>query len=180
MSERRIAIVGSFSTGKTTLSTALAKKLNLPLLPDVARGLASLGFKLDTEATPELETLIFLKQFNAEASTPEFVADYSLIHVMAYAGWVLDHQPYRKEMLLWEECERLAERRLRTNYSHVYYLPIEFPIVPDDLRPDDPAFQKEIDRRVVGLLDAHGIAHQTLTGSVEERLNQINEDLGIA
>jgi hypothetical protein len=180
MSERRIAIVGSFSTGKTTLSTALAEKLNLPLLPDVARGLASLGFKLDTEATPELETLIFLKQFNAEASTPEFVADYSLIHVMAYAGWVLDHQPYRKEMLLWEECERLAERRLRTNYSHVYYLPIEFPIVPDDLRPDDPAFQKEIDRRVVGLLDAHGIAHRTLTGSVEERLNQINEDLGVA
>src|SRR5918999_2372024 len=177
MTARRIAIVGSFSTGKTTLSTALAEKLDLPLLPDVARGLASLGFKLDMEATPELEALIFLKQYNAEASTPEFVADYSLIHVMAYAGWVLDHQPYRKEMLLWEECERLAEARLRTNYSHVYYLPIEFPIVPDDLRPEDPAFQKEIDERIVGLLSAHGVTYQTVTGSVKERLARINQGL---
>lgn len=177
MTERRIAIVGSFSTGKTTLSTALAEKLDLPLLPDVARGLSSLGFKLDQDATPELEALIFLKQFNAEASTPEFVADYSLVHVMAYAGWVLDHQSYRKEMLLWEECERLAETRLHSNYSHVYYLPIEFAIVLDGLRPDDPAFQKEIDERVMGILTSHRIDYQTLTGSVEERLAQIESNL---
>jgi nicotinamide riboside kinase len=177
MSERRIVIVGSFSTGKTTLAEILARRLELPLLPEVAREVASMGFRLDKDATPETEALIFLKQLNNEAAIPEFVGDRSLIDVMAYAGWVLDNQPYRKEMLLWEECERLAERRLRTNYSHVFYLPIEFPIVPDDLRPDDPAFQKEIDRRVVGLLDAHGVAHRTLTGSVEERLDQINQDL---
>jgi hypothetical protein len=97
---------------------------------------------------------------------------------MAYAGWVLENQPYRKEMLLWEECEKLAERRLRTNYSHVYYLPIEFPIVLDGLRPDDPAFQKDIDDRVIGLLASHGIEHATITGSVEDRLAQIERHLG--
>ncbi len=175
--QRRIAIVGSFSTGKTTLAEILARRLNLPLLPEVAREIAALGFKLDRDATPETESLIFLKQYNNELDTPEFVGDRSLIDVMAYAGWVLDNQSRRKEMLLWKECERLAERRLRTNYSHVYYLPIEFPIVVDDLRPDDPAFQKEIDDRVVSLLTTHGVAYQKLTGSVEERLTQIDQSL---
>lgn len=173
MAERRIAIVGSFSTGKTTLAHLLAEDLDLPLLPEAAREIVSLGFKLDKDATPEAETLIFLKQYNNEISTPEFVGDRSLIDVMAYAGWVLENQQWRKETALWEECERLARTRLRSNYSHVFYLPIEFPIVLDGLRPDDPAFQKEIDGRIVELLTAYDIAYDTVTGAVPDRLEQI-------
>ncbi len=175
--QRRIAIVGSFSTGKTTLAEVLARRLELPLLPEVARAIVDLGFQLDKDATVEAETLIFLRQYNNELSTESFVGDRSLVDVMAYAGWVLENQPWRKEMELWEECKRLAGRRLRTNYTHVYYLPIEFPIVLDGLRPDDPAFQKEIDERIVALLDHHGVSHRTITGSVEDRIAQIEEDL---
>ena len=171
--DRRIAIVGSFSTGKTTLAEALAEKLDLPLLPEVAREVVELGFKLDKDATPETEALIFLRQYNNELSTEEFVGDRSLIDVMAYAGWVLDNQERTKEFYLWDECVRLAERRLRRSYSHVFYLPIEFPIVLDGLRPDDPAFQKDIDERVLSLLRANDIEYVTLTGSVEDRLGQI-------
>lgn len=173
MTKRRIAIVGSFSTGKTTLAELVAGLLDLPLLPEAAREVVSLGFKLDKEATPETEALIFLKQYNNEIATEEFVGDRSLIDVMAYAGWVLENQPPRKEMALWEECERLAERNLRSNYSHVFYLPIEFPIVLDGLRPDDPVFQKEIDGRIVALLTRHGVSYQTVTGTVEERLEKL-------
>lgn len=171
--DRRIAIVGSFSTGKTTLAEVLSRRLQLPLLPEAAREVVALGFKLDKDATPETEALIFLKQYNNEISNPEFVGDRSLIDVMAYAGWVLDNQEPTKEMELWRECEKLAERKLRTSYSHIFYLPIEFPIVLDGLRPDDPAFQKEIDERVMTLLESHDLDHVTLTGSIEERLEQI-------
>jgi len=169
----RIAIVGSFSTGKTTLAEALSRRLDLPLLPETAREVVELGFKLDKDATPETETLIFLKQYNNEISNSEFVGDRSLIDVMAYAGWVLDNQPRRKESALWDECVRLAERRLRTSYSHLFYLPVEFPIVLDGLRPDDPAFQKEIDERLLKLLKSHDLDYQTVKGSVDERLEQI-------
>ena len=175
--QTRIAIVGSFSTGKTTLAEDLARRLELPLLPEVAREVVALGFKLDKDATPETETLIFLRQYNNELSTPEFVGDRSLIDVMAYAGWVLDNQPRRKESALWDECLRLAERRLRTSYSHVFYLPIEFPIVLDGLRPDDPDFQKDIDHRILSLLASHDIEYETVTGSVEERLTKIEAAL---
>jgi deoxyadenosine/deoxycytidine kinase len=178
--DRRIAIVGSFSTGKTTTAEILAERLDLPLLPEVAREVVELGFKLDKDATPETEALIFLRQFNNELSTEEFVGDRSLIDVMAYAGWVLDNQPRRKETALWDECVRLAERRLRTSYSHVFYLPIEFPIVLDGLRPDDPEFQKEIDARLLSLLRAHDIEFETVTGSVEERIGKIMGALGPA
>jgi len=176
----RIAIVGSFSTGKTTLAELIARRLELPLLPEAAREVVALGFKLDKDATPETETLIFLKQYNNELSTERFVGDRSLIDVMAYAGWVLDNQPRSKEMSLWDECVQLAERRLRTAYSHVFYLPIEFPIVLDGLRPDDPEFQREIDRRILGLLDTHGIVHDTITGSIEERMDKILRMVGRA
>src|ERR1051325_6824438 len=57
MSERRVAIVGSFSTGKTTLAEVVAPKLDLPLLPEVAREVVELGFKLDKDATVETEAL---------------------------------------------------------------------------------------------------------------------------
>ena len=166
----RVAIVGSFSTGKTTLAEAVAEPLEVPLLPEVAREVAAMGFKLDKDATPEVETLIFLRQLHNEMTHPDFVGDRSLIDVMAYAGWVLDNQERRKEFALWDACLQVAEYQLRSQYTHVFYLPIEFPIVPDGLRPLDPAFQKEIDERMQELLDRHSIRHRTLTGSVEERV----------
>src|ERR1041384_1337378 len=102
----RIAIVGSFSTGKTTLAEAVAEPLGLPLLPEVAREIVALGFKLDKDATPATETLIFLRQFRNELEHADFVGDRSLMDVMAYAGWVLDNQPHRKEFALWEGGRR--------------------------------------------------------------------------
>lgn len=174
---RRIAIVGSFSTGKTTLAEVLSRRLGLPLLPETAREVVELGFKLDKDATPETEALIFLKQYNNELSFPEFVGDRSLIDVLAYGGWVLDNQPRRRETVLWDECKRLAERHVRSAYSHIFYLPIEFPIVLDGLRPDDPGFQKEIDERLVGLLESHDVGYDTVTGSVQQRIAQIERAL---
>lgn len=169
----RIAIVGSFSTGKTTLAEAVAEPLRLPLLPEVAREVVKLGFRLDKDATPETETLIFLKQLYNEMAHPEFVGDRSLIDVIAYAGWVLDNQSWRKEMHLWEACLEIARHHLRSQYTHVFYLPVEFPIVPDGLRPLDPEFQKEIDRRMLDVMDTYDVGFDTLRGSVEERVGAL-------
>jgi nicotinamide riboside kinase len=169
----RIAIVGSFSTGKTTLAEAAAEPLSLPLLPEVAREVAAEGFQLDKDATPEVETLIFLRQYRNEMRHPAFIADRSLLDVMAYASWVLEHQERRREFALWDACVDVAEHRLRTQYTHVIYLPIEFPIVPDGLRPLDVDFQRDIDRRILELLERYGLGFETLTGSVEDRLEAL-------
>jgi deoxyadenosine/deoxycytidine kinase len=169
----RIAIVGSFSTGKTTLAEAVSEPLKLPLLPEAAREVAALGFKLDKDATPETETLIFLKHLYNETIHSDFVADRSLIDVMAYAGWVLDHQERRKETALFDECRKIAQYQLRSQYTHVFYLPIEFPIVLDGLRPDDPDFQQDIDRRILALLETNDVAYETLNGDVPTRVKAL-------
>jgi nicotinamide riboside kinase len=168
---KRIAIVGSFSTGKTTLAEAAAPKLGLPLLPEVAREIVSLGFKLDKDATVETETLIFLRQYFNEMTHPEFIGDRSLVDVMAYASWVLENQERRKEFALWDTCLDIANYHLRSQYTDVFYLPVEFGIVPDGLRPMDPDFQMDIDRRLLELLDTYDVKYSTLTGSVEDRLD---------
>ncbi|MGH9222691.1 MAG: AAA family ATPase [Acidimicrobiales bacterium] len=175
----KIAFVGSFSTGKTTLANLFAREWDLPLLPEVARQVVELGFPLDQSATAETETLIFLKQWRAEVSHDAFVADRSIYDVLAYADWVMEHQDGpRKENHLWYESREIALFDLRARYDHVFYLPVEFPIVLDGLRPDDTGFQADIDRRILHLLDTNDVRHHTLTGSVEARQQQVRDVVG--
>lgn len=175
----KVAFVGSFSTGKTTLAELFAREWDLPLLPEVARQVVELGFPLDQTATAETETLIFLKQWRAEITHQRFVADRSLFDVLAYADWVMEHQETeRKEDHLWRESREIATQDLRARYDHVFYLPVEFPIVLDGLRPDDPGFQADIDSRLRRLLETHDVSHVTLTGTVEERQEQVRSTVG--
>ena len=177
----KIAFVGSFSTGKTTLANLFAREWDYPLLPEVAREVVQLGFPLDQSATAETETLIFLKQWRAEASHDNFVADRSIYDVLAYADWVMENQDgTRKENHLWYESREIATMDLRARYDHVFYLPVEFPIVLDGLRPDDTAFQADIDRRITELLHGEDVAYQTLTGTVEERQHQVRQAVKMA
>ncbi len=177
----KVAFVGSLSTGKTTLANLFAREWDYPLLPEVAREVVELGFPLDQSATAETETLIFLKQWRAEVVHESFVADRSIYDVLAYADWVMEHNPPdRKENHLWYESREIALLDLRARYDHVFYLPIEFPIVLDGLRPDDTGFQADIDRRIRGLLELHDVAHHTLSGSVEERQEQVRKVVAAA
>ncbi|MDP8936736.1 MAG: ATP-binding protein [Actinomycetota bacterium] len=172
----KTAFVGSFSTGKTTLANLFAREWDVPLLPEVAREVVQLGFPLDQSATAETETLIFLKQWRAEAVHPDFVADRSIYDVLAYADWVMEHNdPGRKENHLWYEARQIALLDLRARYDAVFYLPIEFPIVLDGLRPDDTAFQADVDRRIQGLLEHEDVLFHTLSGSVEDRQEQVRK-----
>ncbi len=170
----KVAFVGSFSTGKTTLANLFAREWDYPLLPEVAREVVELGFPLDQSATAETETLIFLKQWHAEAVHDHFVADRSIYDVLAYADWVMHHEREpRKEDHLWAVARQIAMLDLRARYDHVFYLPVEFPIVLDGLRPDDPSFQADIDGRIHHLLQTADVSFHTLTGSVEARQAQV-------
>ncbi len=172
----KTAFVGSFSTGKTTLANLFAREWDVPLLPEVAREVVQLGFPLDQSATAETETLIFLKQWRAEAVHERFVADRSVYDVLAYADWVMENNdPTRKENHLWYESREIAMLDLRARYDAVFYLPIEFPIVLDGLRPDDTGFQADIDRRIRTLLEQADVSFHTLTGSVDDRQEQVRK-----
>jgi len=175
----KVAFVGSFSTGKTTLANLFAREWDYPLLPEVAREVVELGFPLDQNATAETETLIFLKQWRAESMHDRFVADRSIYDVLAYADWVMEHaRDARKEDHLWTESRLIAVSDLRARYDHVFYLPVEFPIVLDGLRPDDTGFQADIDARIRALLESADVAYETLTGPVDARQDHVRNIVG--
>jgi hypothetical protein len=88
------------------------------------------------------------------------------------------NQSDRKENHLWLESRELAVLDLRARYDHVFYLPVEFPIVLDGLRPDDTGFQADIDGRIVKLLEIHDVSFDTLTGTIEERQGQVRRTVG--
>ncbi len=176
----KIAFVGSFSTGKTTLANLFAREWDWPLLPEVAREVVALGFPLDQTATAETETLIFLKQWQAETRHERFVADRSIYDVLAYADWVMDNrQSERKEDHLWWAAREIATDDLRARYNRVFYLPIEFPIVADGLRPEDADFQADIDNRITSLLAASDVSFDRLSGSIEDRQSQVRSAVGL-
>ena len=177
----KVAFVGSLSTGKTTLANLFAREWDYPLLPEVAREVVELGFPLDQSATAETETLIFLKQWRAELLHEDYVADRSIYDVLAYADWVMENaEPSARRTTCGSSRGRWRPRDLRARYDFVFYLPIEFPIVLDGLRPDDTGFQADIDRRIRGLLELHDVAHHTLSGSVEERQEQVRKVVAAA
>jgi|SRR3970040_646609 len=64
-------------------------------------------------------------------------------------------------------------------YDHVFYVPIEFPLEQDGIRYTDPEFQKQHDRETRLILDFYKIPYHTLTGSVDDRLDQIQHVLGL-
>jgi hypothetical protein len=57
------------------------------------------------------------------------------------------------------------------------YVPIEFEIENDGERSIDKNFQQTIDFMIKNILDTSGIKYITVTGSVEDRLKQINDAL---
>jgi hypothetical protein len=71
----------------------------------------------------------------------------------------------------------IAKHNLRSQYTDVFYLPIEFGIVPDGLRPMDEDFQKDIDRRMLHFLELYDVQYKTLRGSVEDRTQGLIEAL---
>jgi hypothetical protein len=53
------------------------------------------------------------------------------------------------------------------------YIPIEFGIENDGVRPTDAAFQKRVDEHMRKLIYSFGIAPFVVSGSVDERLESI-------
>lgn len=156
----KIAICGSFSTGKTTLAKQLARKLKYKLLPEVARMMIEDGFRLDLEVTPAIEMLMVEKQEELEQGD-DWVADRCLIDILAYSMVLFQDDKFLNE---------INDRLDQAKYDIIFFIPIEFPIKDDGVRSTDAEFQKKIDRRIREILK--GYKCHTLRGDKKTRLDK--------
>lgn len=161
----KIAITGSFGTGKTTLANHVAEAKGFTLLPEVARVMAEEGYKLDKEITAEIEHEMFLRQVALECHQGPYISDRCLVDLLAYSA-VLFENDFE---LLWTISRALRDAK----YDVIIYLEPEFPIENDGVRSTDGEFQKIIDDRIKSILKGLNLTHHKVSGSREERLSQV-------
>ncbi|MCZ7459559.1 AAA family ATPase [Streptomyces sp. WMMC940] len=185
----RLAVVGAYGAGKTTLITAAGRATALPSahgspMRDPTRGAAK---SLEETTEAELVQLVvrrYAERLLAEARHPRgFLSDGSLLHEWVYATVRLavglhpaDHVPYEavgsssgpyQDVL--SHIGHEALHQAMCGYDAFVHLPVEFPL-NDAVAPVSERFRALSDRLLLDTLDGAGAIVHTLTGTPDERL----------
>ncbi len=160
----RIAIAATHGAGKTEFAKALAKAINGNYIHDIVREEAiPKGFKFNEDTPPETQLWLTMRQWELEKLTPEpWIADKCLFDYLVYGEIILREEEFKKII------RRVVESN--AHYDFVFYFPAEFPMEEDGFRSKE--LQPIVDKYYKEYLEKRGIKYITLTGSVEERVNQ--------
>ncbi|MDH6310054.1 hypothetical protein M2451_002944 [Dysgonomonas sp. PFB1-18] len=206
MKNLKIAMSGTYSTGKTTTSYALSFLTGIPrthaqtmreILPVILPG------KRLEECTPtdlyELGIRRFTERVRCEASLSDgFISDGSALHEWVYGRARLKIGlnpsenvvkrnfnklkliPYLIPMLEFNKYyERMVKMHTANAYDIFIHLPVEFPIVKDGHRPVNERFRTLSDQFLLDIITELKIPYITAGGTVEERLRKITEELDL-
>jgi len=170
----KISISGTHSVGKTTLVNNIKKRMissNIHVIPEVARVLIDKGFKLNQDITEYgivnyiTDYLFFERTINSEI----LISDRSLIDLLAYVKTNNSKKIRKKYVELIEEVVYEESKR----FDFYIYLPIEFKLIQDNVRPENIDYQKQVDITLVNLFKLYKIKPYTITGTISQRTNQV-------
>lgn len=129
----KVAVVGSFSVGKTRLAEHISKKYNLPLVSEFPRNLFS------DEISHFEQEKVYYEQYEKELKIGDvFVTDGHLITPLAYAAAKGDVEIRRTLFSNVYLCGN-------SHYDLILYLFPSIPIKEDGNRYIDPEFQGKVD-----------------------------------
>lgn len=138
-----VVVVGVESTGKTTLATALAERLDRPLVAEQARPwLTARGGRYEEADLAVLATLQARAEAQARARGGPVVADTDLVVLRIWAE------------AKYGRCDARIREALAARAPAVYLLPVpDLPWAPDPLRETpDAAARRALHERYRGLL----------------------------
>ncbi|WP_371616944.1 AAA family ATPase [Streptomyces sp. NBC_00454] len=199
----RIAISGTYSTGKTTTSLAVAYLTGIPhtsartmrqLLPIAVPG------KRLQECTPAEIAQLGIRRF-VERSTKEshlqsgFVSDGTSINEWVYGkirvrtGIDPNKAPEDRDVEKTDELRFFEDMvdnigsamkgYAADAYDTIFHLPVEFSIVTDGHRPVSERFRSLSDDLLLSAFGELGLKYEVVSGTSEERLEMIMAALGI-
>lgn len=195
----RLAVSGTYSTGKTITTMALAHYTGITRsAAKTMRELLPISVPGKTlEQCTGSEILMLITRRNTERAVNEshlgdsFISDGSSIHEWIYgtvrvvvginptANTTMENVERTDEIRYFEDViEKLgvpAKQHAKANYDAFVRLPIEFPMVADGHRPVNERFRQLADEMIQAEVDALGIPTFTAGGTVEERLVSITE-----
>lgn len=164
---KSIILVGSHGTGKTTLLKAYKDKYGMSIRDGISRPIhkctKELGLSRHDEQKLINELTFFYWDYNKDI--PNLGMTRSPLDCMVYS------QVFGFEDLQKECVQRFAE--LDLNDVIFVYVPIEFEIEDDGIRYTDKQLQKYVDESMVYYMNKFNIQYKTVSGSVEERVEQL-------
>lgn len=206
---RRIVVSGTYSTGKTTTSTALALLTGIPRVDaSSAREVVTEffpGMRFQDLNTTELMALGFRRlELRIEAETlleaqgNGFIADGSVLNEWVYGatrlitgpnpGSTRFHKIVKNTVTLpgrpffrryLDAYGEMARQRARKGYDIFFHLPVEVPMDPDGHRPVDERYRAISDSKLLHTISELGAPVVTVRGTPEQRLEQIVKVLDI-
>ena len=178
----RIAFTGVHSTGKTTLLDALKSNYSEELyaISEIARNVISCGYPLGKDANVDSYINLISEQLKAENIFVNYgrdkliIADRTLLDTLAYAKVNKGlPRPYIPEYFI-DMLEQIW--LIEKNFYDLYiYFPIEFEMKNDDVRPLGEDYRASVNDQIKRLLDKFSVKYLVITGSVDNRLQQILE-----
>jgi nicotinamide riboside kinase len=157
----KIAMCGSFCTGKTTISKLIAEKSGLSHIPDLARIAVSNGWKIDSGSSVETETYLLGQAIEQEYQNQSFITETPLLNIYVYS----------KLFIQSDALVNLTKELITSNrYDYVLYCPVEFDIINDGLRETSLNTQILIDIEFQRMFEEFNIKPIKLTGSIKNRL----------
>lgn len=166
-------LIGSHGTGKTTLLKEVATRFPDYYVTDgFSRPVSKIAKYLEFSNN---EKQFVINELSAWAyqnylSHKNVISTRSVVDCIIYSQIVAPDVDVKAMLDLFQQTKEQVE--------YFFYIPIEFAYVVDDERPDGvwQEIQVKIDRVIQGFIKEHIPAEKiiTLTGTVEERLNQIS------
>jgi len=167
---QRIALVGASSTGKTTVYELLKTKLpKYEFVNESTRTIGQYGFPINEAGTSE--TQLAISSFHLEALLQPYnlVLDRCYMDLVAYSRFMPNISKETLEYILdtW--------KRVKKEYTHYVYFPIEFDSVDDGVRSVNEQWRKDIDNEFFEMLQDVRQPYLAVTGSPMQRVEQILE-----
>lgn len=180
---KRIAIAGAHGVGKTSLAYALTNSLTgfeVTLNSQLARTLIKNGYPLGRNATTESYIQYIVAQLRAERFCEPcdlFISDRTLLDPLAYA--IVNRNSSNSavpENII--ELLRVTWLLETQQYALYIFVPIEFDMSIDGVRPEGKDYQKKVEDQILSLLNEYDVNYITVSGTLEDRNRQVLHALG--
>ena len=167
---KRIALVGASSTGKTTVYELLKNRLpKYEFINESTRTVGSYGFPINESGTSETQLAISSFHLEALLKPGNVVLDRCYMDLLVYSNFM---DKISKEAHNYIED---TWNRVKNEYTHYIYFPIEFKSVDDGVRSVNEDWREKIDKEFQLLLEGVRKPYLTVTGSPLQRVEQILE-----
>ena len=177
--KNRIHLVGAHGTGKTTILNHY-KDAGYNVITEIVRNLAKEGVNINEMGDIEGQKTIFKTYKKLLKSKKGYISDRGLADVLSYtfSHAIAENNENGQLKKLADKQYIDAVKFYKDNPDIIIcYFPIEFPVVDDGVRSTNEEFRAMIDFLIKNFLETAELPFVTITGTVEERIAQIDSIL---